>query len=381
MRDNEALRRELAKKQEQSSSEDESDSDESRDELIAKAKASLGECVNEDEPGSALLNMKFMVKAREAQRARAREDAEKLLEELEAEHPSSDDDDEDGAALRELAALSGDAPAEAEAPPTVALQGNSLKVRRKRGAAGAAVAPAAAPAAADGAGAAATKKARAAAGAAAEAPASGGEGAWLAAARKARARGRAVSQKHVEVEPPRLRTGSTVSEPEASVPVKENAPLTKLSQQDLLHMAFDDKDQEDFAQQRSEELAPERPPEQPDLMGWGSWAGEGAPAPKQRKKRKEAPPVIETKPTGAAANPRVILNPKRAKKAGLLKVAQVPYPFTSRSEYERYMARPVGNDWNAAPAVKKLTRPAVSVRAGAAVEPIRKGGGGKKGLV
>merc|ERR1719271_2062071 len=109
--------------------------------------------------------MKFMVKAREAQRARAREDAEKLLEELEAEHSSSDDDDEDGAALRELAALSGDAPAEAEAPPTIALQGNSLKVRRKRGAA-----------------------------------------AWLAAARKARARGRAVSQKHVEVEPPRLRT-------------------------------------------------------------------------------------------------------------------------------------------------------------------------------
>ena len=58
----------------------------------------------------------------------------------------------------------------------------------------------------------------------------------------------------------------------------------------------------------------------------------------------------------------------------------MPYPFTSRSEYERYMARPVGNDWNAAPAVKKLTRPAVSVRAGAAVEPIRKGGGRKKGL-
>ena len=90
-----------------------------------------------------LLNMKFMVKAREAQRARAREDAEKLLEELEAENASDgSDDDEDGAALRELAALSGDAPAEAEAPPTVALQGNSLKVRRR---AAAPAAPAAAP--------------------------------------------------------------------------------------------------------------------------------------------------------------------------------------------------------------------------------------------
>ena len=78
---------------------------------------------------------------------------------------------------------------------------------------------------------------------------------------------------------------------------------------------------------------------------------------------------------GVAANPRVILNPKRSKRACLLKVAQVPYPFTSRSEYERYMARPVGQAWNDAPAVKKLTRPAVSVRAGAAIEPIRKQGG------
>ena len=58
-----------------------------------------------------------------------------MLEELEAENSSSDDDDGDGAALRELAALSGDTPAEAEAPSsTVALPGNSLKQRRKRGA-------------------------------------------------------------------------------------------------------------------------------------------------------------------------------------------------------------------------------------------------------
>ena len=129
MRDNEALRRELAKKQEQSSSE-ESDSDESREELIAKAKASLGECVDAEEPGSALLNMKFMVKAREAQRARAREDAEKLLEELEADRSGSDDDDdEDGAALRELAALSGDV-----VPPTRTLGAviDTMRVHARR---------------------------------------------------------------------------------------------------------------------------------------------------------------------------------------------------------------------------------------------------------
>ena len=54
MRDNEraGVTKELAKKQEHSSSDEESDSDESREALIAKAKASLGECVDAEEPGS-----------------------------------------------------------------------------------------------------------------------------------------------------------------------------------------------------------------------------------------------------------------------------------------------------------------------------------------
>ena len=82
--------------EDQDEESEESDSDESRDGLIEKARASLGECVDEEQPGGALLNMKFMVKAREAQRARAREGAEKLLEELEADNSSSEDDDEDG---------------------------------------------------------------------------------------------------------------------------------------------------------------------------------------------------------------------------------------------------------------------------------------------
>ena len=79
--------------------------------------------------------------------------------------------------------------------------------------------------------------------------------------------------------------------------------------------------------------------------------------------------------------PNVIINPKRVKKASLLKVAQVPYPFTSRSQYERYMAKPVGEEWNARATVGKLTKPKLSVRAGVAIDPIRKapgGGGGKK---
>ncbi len=51
--------------------------------------------------------MKFMVKAREAQRVRAREEAQELLEELEAD-ASSDSSDSDAGDLAELAAFSGE---------------------------------------------------------------------------------------------------------------------------------------------------------------------------------------------------------------------------------------------------------------------------------
>jgi U3 small nucleolar RNA-associated protein 14 len=44
-----------------------------------------------------------------------------------------------------------------------------------------------------------------------------------------------------------------------------------------------------------------------------------------------------------------------------LKVSEVPYPFTSREQYERAMRRPVGKEWNTALAVRDQTRPAVKV--------------------
>ena len=197
-------------------------------------------------------------------------------------------------------------------------------------------------------------------GAAAEAPASGGEGAWLAAARKARARGARRVPEACRGRAAATADGLYRVRARTGRPVREDAPLTKLSQQDLLHMAFDDEDQEDFAQQRSEELAPERPPEQPDVLGWGSWTRRRAPhRDRRRSARRHLLPLYRRQ---AQCEPARHPEPETAKKAGLLKVAQVPYPFTSRSEYERYMARPVGDDWNAAGG-SQLTRPAVSVRA------------------
>ena len=58
--------------------------------------------------------------------------------------------------------------------------------------------------------------------------------------------------------------------------------------------------------------------------------------------------------------PRVILSERRAKAAVNLKLAHVPHPFTSREQYERAMARPIGREWNTAASVR-ATRVRVSL--------------------
>ena len=78
-----------------------------------------------------------------------------------------------------------------------------------------------------------------------------------------------------------------------------------------------------------------------------------------------------TKPRMDRALPTVVINERRMKKAAALKVTEVPYPFTSREQYERSLRRPVGKEWNTALAVREQTRPAVKVRAGVMVQPIK----------
>ncbi len=68
--------------------------------------------------------------------------------------------------------------------------------------------------------------------------------------------------------------------------------------------------------------------------------------------------------------PTVMLNNKRQKRSALLRVAQVPYPFTSREQYERSMRRPIGPEWNTCQSVRALTKKPELTRAGAIIAPL-----------
>jgi U3 small nucleolar RNA-associated protein 14 len=153
------------------------------------------------------------------------------------------------------------------------------------------------------------------------------------------------------------------------------------SQQELMRRAFaaDNTAEEEFAREKAEQVeretgekVPKVAPEQP---GWGSWTGEGAPEPKKRKPKRAVlkQAAAFDKATKARADhgiAKVIIGERRNKKASKYKVEQVPYPFTSREQYERSLRHPLGREWNTAATTGKLTAPDVVVN-GSIIAPAK----------
>lgn len=113
------------------------------------------------------------------------------------------------------------------------------------------------------------------------------------------------------------------------------------------------------------------------VSGWGSWAGEGAPPPKTPRKlpKRLRPPEkkVPKRKRQDEKKPSVIINEKRLKKtANNFQIAHIPYPYSSREEYERAMSGGVGREWNVTSGVKSMTRPEIYTRAGKVIQPLSK---------
>ena len=66
----------------------------------------------------------------------------------------------------------------------------------------------------------------------------------------------------------------------------------------------------------------------------------------------------------------MIISEKRIKKNSKYCVDVVPYPYTSREQYERAMKGAIGREWNVSSAVRKMTRPEIVSRPGVIINPI-----------
>ncbi|RDX46820.1 Utp14-domain-containing protein [Lentinus brumalis] len=152
------------------------------------------------------------------------------------------------------------------------------------------------------------------------------------------------------------------------------AGVKAFEQRDLVALAFaGDNVVQDFAEAKRREMAEDAPKEiDTTLPGWGSWGGAGA---------KKAPPkphlikkVAGVDPTSRAdyKKAHVIISEKRDKKAAKYLVKDLPYPYTSRAQFERSMEVPVGTEWNTRLGFQRATLPKVVTKMGQLITPLEK---------
>ncbi|KAJ7628055.1 Utp14 protein-domain-containing protein [Mycena rosella] len=147
-------------------------------------------------------------------------------------------------------------------------------------------------------------------------------------------------------------------------------------QRDLVALAFaGDNVVRDFEDAKRREIASDAPRVvDTTLPGWGAWGG-----PATRKHASKPKPHLLKHVPGIAPAARadhgkahVIISEKRDKKAAKYQVADLPYPFTSRAQYERSMEAPLGAEWNTRVGFQRGTLPRVVKKMGMVIEPLAK---------
>jgi len=150
-----------------------------------------------------------------------------------------------------------------------------------------------------------------------------------------------------------------------------------LDQAEILRRAFAGDDVEEiFEEEKQAAIADEDEKIIDDtLPGWGSWVGEGL---SKREKQRNTGRIFR-KENGIKPQDRkdaklkhVIVNQKRVKKNVSYMATTLPFPFTSKAEYERSIRMPIGGEWNVKEMYQANTKPRVLVKPGAIIKPMQK---------
>ncbi|KAG6856329.1 hypothetical protein H0H87_005530 [Tephrocybe sp. NHM501043] len=132
-------------------------------------------------------------------------------------------------------------------------------------------------------------------------------------------------------------------------------------QRDLIALAFaGDNVVHEFEEAKKREIAADAPKEvDTTIPGWGSWGGAGTRAapPKPQRIKRIAGIVPTTRADYGKAH--VIISEKRDKKAAKYLVKDLPYPYTSKAQFEKAMEQPLGTEWNTRVAFQRGTLPRV----------------------
>jgi hypothetical protein len=100
----------------------------------------------------------------------------------------------------------------------------------------------------------------------------------------------------------------------------------------------------------------------PTISSQGSWGGKGTQkqAPKPFLIKKVA--GIDPKSRADYGKAHVIISEKRDKKAAKYLVKDLPYPYTSKEQFERSLSTPLGTEWNTRVGFQRGTLPKVVMK-------------------
>ena len=107
-----------------------------------------------------------------------------------------------------------------------------------------------------------------------------------------------------------------------------------------------------------------------NLPGWGSWAGQGAPAVSKKQPRRSRKRIKPSAPRKDADLKHVIINEARDSNLCKHQVKNVTHPFTSIQQYEATQRVPVGRLWNSEDSYHNMIRPRVTVMTGEVIPPL-----------
>ncbi|KAE9395799.1 Utp14-domain-containing protein [Gymnopus androsaceus JB14] len=155
---------------------------------------------------------------------------------------------------------------------------------------------------------------------------------------------------------------------------KKSKAVKAFEQRELVARAFaGDNVVKDFEEAKRREIAMDAPTEvDTTIPGWGSWGGSGTrkTAPKPHLIKKIA--GIDPKSRADYNKSHVIISEKRDKKASKYLVPDLPFPYTSKAQFDRRMQQPLGPEWNTRVGFQRGTLPKVVKKMGTVIDPLEK---------
>lgn len=167
---------------------------------------------------------------------------------------------------------------------------------------------------------------------------------------------------------------SEVEEQESLLRSKGKGNSTSFQQRDLVALAFaGDSVTKEFEEVKKREIAADAPKEvDVTIPGWGSWGGVGTKPRPQSKRFIKKFAGIDPKSRADFNKSHVIISEKVDKKAAKYLVKDLPYPYTSKSQFDRRMEQPLGVEWNTRTGFQRATLPKVVKKMGTVINPLEK---------